>query len=392
MPQNCYELVWIFIIYAFIGWCTEVSYAALDRGIFVNRGFLNGPYCPIYGCGVVIVVAVLTPLKDNLLILFIGSFLLTSILEYITGYLLEKVFHNQWWDYSDKPFNIHGYVCLKFSIYWGLACTFIMDVLHPIIYKGITLMPHIPGVILLCIIMTVFFVDCGITVATILKFNKRLKVMDEMAERIHKLSDEIGENIYENVTDIVEKSEEFQKTHAELLDKLAETKDNLMEIPGSAKEKITETTGAAKDKIVETTGTAKDKIAGTTGAAKDKITGTTSAAKDKFTDTAGTAKEKITDTAANARLVLEENIMEAKSSFEAKKNAWTEKSEEWKKNRERQKAELSELSEKYEHLFEEKNFGFKRLMKAFPDMKSRENDKTLTEFKKHFHLDKPEQK
>ena len=81
MPQNFYELVWIFIIYAFIGWCTEVSYAALDRGIFVNRGFLNGPYCPIYGCGVVIVVAALTPLKDNLLILFAGSFLLTSILE-----------------------------------------------------------------------------------------------------------------------------------------------------------------------------------------------------------------------------------------------------------------------------------------------------------------------
>ncbi|UWP55689.1 putative ABC transporter permease [Roseburia intestinalis] len=363
MPQNCYELVWIFIIYAFIGWCTEVSYAALDRGIFVNRGFLNGPYCPIYGCGVVIVVAVLTPLKDNLLILFIGSFLLTSILEYITGYLLEKVFHNQWWDYSDKPFNIHGYVCLKFSIYWGLACTFIMDVLHPIIYKGITLMPHIVGMILICIIMTVFFVDCGITVATILKFNKRLKIMDEMAERIHKLSDEIGENIYENVTDIVEKSEEFQETHAELLDKLAET------------------TGAAKDKIAETTGTAKN-----------KITGTTETAREKIAETTGTAKEKITDTAANAKLAISENIMEAKSSFEAKKNAWTEKSEEWKKNREKQKAELSELSEKYEHLFEEKNFGFQRLMKAFPDMKSRENDKTLTEFKKHFRLDKPEQK
>ena len=352
MPQNCYELVWIFIIYAFIGWCTEVSYAALDRGIFVNRGFLNGPYCPIYGCGVVIVVAVLTPLKDNLLILFIGSFLLTSILEYITGYLLEIVFHNQWWDYSDKPFNIHGYVCLKFSIYWGLACTFIMDVLHPIIYKGITLMPHIVGMILICIIMTVFFVDCGITVATILKFNKRLKVIDEMAERIHKLSDEIGENIYENVTDIVEKSGEFQETHAELLDKLVET------------------TGAAKDKIAETTGTAKNKITGTTE----------------------TAREKIAETTGNAKLAISENIMEAKSSFEAKKNAWTEKSEEWKKNREKQKAELSELSEKYEHLFEEKNFGFRRLMKAFPDMKSRENDKTLTEFKKHFHLDKPEQK
>ena len=68
MPQTFYEVLWIFIIYAFIGWCSEVSYAALDRGIFVNRGFLNGPYCPIYGCGVLIVVVLLTPLKKNLLI------------------------------------------------------------------------------------------------------------------------------------------------------------------------------------------------------------------------------------------------------------------------------------------------------------------------------------
>ena len=195
MPQNFYELVWIFIIYAFLGWCTEVSYAALDRGIFVNRGFLNGPYCPIYGFGVVIVVTILTPLQDNLLLLFFGSFLLTSVLEYITGFLLEKVFHDRWWDYSNKPFNIHGYVCLKFSIYWGLACTFIMKVIHPIIYRGITWIPHTLGVVLLVIFMTVFIVDCCITVSTILKFNKRLKLMDEMAEKIHKLSDEIGENI-----------------------------------------------------------------------------------------------------------------------------------------------------------------------------------------------------
>ena len=357
------EFAWIFLIYGFLGWCTEVIFAGVNSGKFVNRGFLNGPICPIYGFGVLTAAKLLQPFDENLLLLFIGSVLITTLLEYLTGFLLEKLFHQKWWDYSALPFNIKGYVCLKFSIYWGLACTFIMDVLHPIIYKGITLMPHIVGMILICIIMTVFFVDCGITVATILKFNKRLKVMDEMAERIHKLSDEIGENIYENVTDIVEKSEEFQETHAELLDKLAET------------------TGAAKDKIAETTGTAKN-----------KITGTTETAREKIVETTGTAKEKITDTAANAKLAISENIMEAKSSFEAKKNAWTEKSEEWKKNREKQKAELSELSEKYEHLFEEKNFGFQRLMKAFPDMKSRENDKTLTELKKHFRLDKPEQK
>ena len=251
MPQNFYELVWIFIIYAFLGWCTEVSYAALDRGIFVNRGFLNGPYCPIYGFGVVIVVTILTPLQDNLLLLFFGSFLLTSVLEYITGFLLEKVFHDRWWDYSNKPFNIHGYVCLKFSIYWGLACTFIMKVIHPIIYRGITWIPHTLGVVLLVIFMTVFIVDCCITVSTILKFNKRLKLMDEMAEKIHKLSDEIGENIYENVSGAIQKSEEFQENHAELLDKLTDTREDILELPQAAKEKLAETTEEWKKELEE---------------------------------------------------------------------------------------------------------------------------------------------
>lgn len=299
MPQNFYELVWIFIIYAFIGWCTEVSYAALDTGKFVNRGFLNGPYCPIYGCGVVIVVAILTPLRESLLILFIGSLVLTTALEFVTGYILEKVFHNKWWDYSDKPFNVKGYICLKFSILWGLACTFIMDVLHPLIYKAITWIPFILGVILLSVLMCVFLVDCCITVSTILKFNKRLKIMDEMAASIHKLSDEIGENIYENVTGVIEKSEEFQENHAELI---------------------------------------------------DKITETTEAAKEKFAD------------------------------------AFEEKKKEYADAREEKKRQLAELSEKYEKLFAEKNNGFRRLMTAFPDMKSRDNNEMLQKYKLHFNI------
>ena len=197
MPQTFYEVLWIFIIYAFIGWCSEVSYAALDRGIFVNRGFLNGPYCPIYGCGVLIVVVLLTP-----------------------GFVMEKVFHNKWWDYSDKPFNIMGYVCLKFSIFWGLACTFIMLIIHPIIYGFIHLIPHIVGVVLLIIIMTGFAIDVVVTVSTIVKFNRRLKVMDDIAAKIKVLSNQIGENIYENVEEALEKSAEFKEEHAEKIEKL----------------------------------------------------------------------------------------------------------------------------------------------------------------------------
>lgn len=211
MPVSFYEVAWIFVIYAFLGWCTEVAYAALDTGKFVNRGFLNGPVCPVYGCGVLVVIVVLTPLKENFLILFAGSFLLTSIIEFITGFLLEKLFHNQWWDYSNEHFNICGYVCLKFSILWGIACTLIMDVIHPSIYKVIKIVPKLPGTIILVILCIAFAVDLIITVSTILKFNAHLKMLDELAVKLKVVSDEIGENIYEGVTTVIEKSEEWSE-------------------------------------------------------------------------------------------------------------------------------------------------------------------------------------
>lgn len=299
MPQNFYELVWIFIIYAFFGWCTEVSYAALDTGKFVNRGFLNGPYCPIYGCGIVIVVTILTPLKENLLLLFAGSVLLTTTLEFLTGYILEKAFHNKWWDYSDKPFNVKGYICLKFSILWGLACTFVMEILHPTIYKLITWIPFLPGVILLIILMGIFAVDCCITVWTILKFNRHLKIMEDLAASIHRLSDEIGENIYENVSDILERSEQFQEDHAQFIEKITET---------------TETT-------------------------RTRISQTTEAARVRLLDVRGEKQRQ-----------------------------------------------LLELREKYERLFAEKNKGFHRLLRAFPDMKSRDNNEILEKYKLRIHV------
>ena len=306
----------------------------------------------------VIGVPYLTPLKENLLILFAGSFLLTSVLEYITGYILEKVFHNKWWDYSDKPFNIKGYVCLKFSIYWGLACTFIMDIIHPIIYAAIRFIPFVLGVVLLSIIMCVFAADCIITVTTILKFNKRLKVMDEMAASIHRLSDEIGENIYENVTDVIEKSEKFQKTHVELMDKISETKENIYGLPQTAKDKLAETTGAAKDKLAETTGAAKDKLSET---------------KESISELPQTAKNKLAEKAENYAASREEKKRERELALEEKKR------------------ERAELMERYEKLYEEKSFGFQRLMKAFPDMKSRDNNETLEKFKIHFNIKKKDE-
>ena len=130
-----YDVLWIFFIYAFLGWCMEVIYATTDTGKFINRGFLIGPACPIYGIGMVIVVSVLSSIQDNIFILFIGAMILTSILEFITGVILERIFNDKWWDYSDLPFNIKGYICLKFSLLWGLGCVFIMKLIYPLNHK-----------------------------------------------------------------------------------------------------------------------------------------------------------------------------------------------------------------------------------------------------------------
>ena len=149
-----YSILWLFLIYAFLGWCAEVCYAALRTGRFVNRGFLNGPVCPIYGFGVLIVLTCLEPLRENLLLLFLGSVVLTSLLEWVTGLLLEKLFHQRWWDYSDQPLNLGGYICLRFSILWGLACLFVVKIVHPSVLLLVRLIPRPLGWTLLASVPT----------------------------------------------------------------------------------------------------------------------------------------------------------------------------------------------------------------------------------------------
>lgn len=227
MPVNLYEAMWIFVVYAFLGWCAEVAFAAVDSGKFVNRGFMNGPYCPIYGVGVLVVVWVLTPLKDNTLILFGGSVLLTSLLEYIVGFLLERLFGNRWWDYSNMPFNIRGYVCLKFSLMWGLGCMLIMDMVHPAIYRWIQWMPQKAGTVFLAVFLGGFLADLCVTVNTVLKLNAKLRALEKTAQAMRKLSDEIGEDIYEKVAAVEEKRGELEDYLADKRVEIEEKKQRL---------------------------------------------------------------------------------------------------------------------------------------------------------------------
>ena len=222
-----YHILWIFFIYAFLGWCTEVSYAATKTGRFVNRGFLNGPWCPIYGLGVVIVLAFLEPLKNNLLLLFLGSVVLTSALEWLTGFLLEKLFAQRWWDYSDEPFNLSGYICLRFSLAWGFACVFVVKLLHPTVLLFIRLIPRPVGVILLVVLCAVMAVDLAATVLAITKLNRRLALIDELAGHIREASNDFGEDLAERVLDAAEKGADWREDLEELSERLSQRREEL---------------------------------------------------------------------------------------------------------------------------------------------------------------------
>ena len=215
-----YKYLYYFFIYSFLGWCLEVCYAALNTGPFVNRGFLNGPYCPIYGVGVVIVILLVFPLRKNMLLLYVASVVLTSVLELVTGFALEKIFHYRWWNYSDVPFNIDGYVCLKFSLMWGIACIIVVDVIHPLVDDFVRWIPHFIGKILLGIMIVMMAIDLVATVETVLKLNSRLEKIDKIAVDIHDFSNDIGSKLTTDFLATDKKLKDLDQKKEDLLKKL----------------------------------------------------------------------------------------------------------------------------------------------------------------------------
>ena len=231
--MSLYLVLWYFFIYAVLGWCAEVCYAALCTGHFVNRGFLNGPICPIYGVGVLVVILLLTPVKENVFLLFFCSVLLTSALEWLTGFVLERLFHQKWWDYSNMPYNLNGYICPMFSVLWGIACLLVMDVIHPMVAGLVESIPHMVGLVLLGIFGIVLVVDLSATVTAMVGLNRRLRQLDELAGKIRAASNEFGENLSAGVITITEKGadlrEDLTERGAEITDRLTDLREDLTE-------------------------------------------------------------------------------------------------------------------------------------------------------------------
>lgn len=178
----------VFILYSFLGWSCEVVYCSIPAKKLINRGFLAGPVCPIYGVGALLVVHLLTPVAENPVAIFVCGAVLTSALEYATSFLLEKLFHTKLWDYSQRKWNIHGRVCLLNSSLFGLMSLLVMDFIHPLMLRIVGALSDIWLIIASSILFVLFLADTMTTVRTMLLMNKKL-------EKIHETLDEMREKL-----------------------------------------------------------------------------------------------------------------------------------------------------------------------------------------------------
>ena len=188
MEYTVYQLAFFFFIYSFAGWCIEVCCAAIQKRKFVNRGFVNGPLCPIYGSGAVLFAVFLPELKEAPFFLFLAGAILASILEFTTGALLEKLFHRKWWDYSNIRWNYEGYVCLPFSLGWGVCAVVLNMFLNPLLVKFLRIMPKLLMVIIMIALTVALVLDTVGTTLAIRGLQKRQVQLAEFTEGVSQVS------------------------------------------------------------------------------------------------------------------------------------------------------------------------------------------------------------
>ena len=180
-----YEYTWyqwlsFFYIYCFFGWIFESTYVSLKQHRFVNRGFLRLPMLPLYGTGAVMMLWVSLPFKSSLVMVYISGVIGATILEYVTGWGMERLFKMKYWDYSNQRFNLNGYICLSSSVAWGFLTIFLTEVIHKPIERWVLHVPTMIGIPCLSVITVVFIIDTAESVRTALDLARVLDAMTKM--------------------------------------------------------------------------------------------------------------------------------------------------------------------------------------------------------------------
>lgn len=188
---NWIQILAFFIIYCFIGWIIESTWVSLHSGKFINRGFLRGTWIPIYGSGAFVLLFVTKPVEDNIFLIFIFGMLGATILEYVTGVLMEALFKVRYWDYTDEKFNFQGHICLGTSLAWGFLAVVLVRFIHTFIESIVYAVSPSTLEVSVLIIVGIFIIDVTLSVKAALDIADIIEKMErgkeEAAQEIEKI-------------------------------------------------------------------------------------------------------------------------------------------------------------------------------------------------------------
>ena len=207
---NFLRYVLLFFFYSTAGWCVESLYCSIGEKRLINRGFLTGPMCPIYGVGALVMTVFLyNPYKDKPLMVFLLGMIMCDIVEYFTSWIMETLFQARWWDYTYEFMNIKGRICLKHTVYWGIGSVFFVYLIHPGIDKTLATLSDKIVFIVTSVILAVFTADVIHAVIKaldirnlLIKLNKAIDFLDGGVTNIVN----VIEDKYQSIQDGIDKS------------------------------------------------------------------------------------------------------------------------------------------------------------------------------------------
>lgn len=236
--QNLFDIATYFLIYSFCGWVLESITKTIAQKKLVNSGFLYGPFCPIYGIGAVAMMLILDSFKGHYIVTFIIGFIIFSIWEYFVGWLLEKLFHTKYWDYSYYKFHIKGRVCLANSLTWGFLGVAFIELIHPVVAWGISHLPIELVRAYTIIIMMYVVIDLVFTYIKIKNINIRLEKLQEISYSIKEKVEELKQKASnkEKINNMIEELKQKQEELKVMIEK--QTKRLRKAFPSMSSEKI----------------------------------------------------------------------------------------------------------------------------------------------------------
>lgn len=181
-----------FMVYAFGGWVVQGLYVGYKQHRFLNTGFYHGPYVPIFGVGCLLIIYVIDPISMNPFLVFLNTFVITSVLEYVTSWYLQKKYHRLWWNYSDKPFNIHGRVCLLNSTLYGVAGIAVTFWLQPLVHDLVLWIPFAWLLGIEAVYSVVFWSD---VVVTTLEMHEHVHALEALHAHLQKALHETNDKL-----------------------------------------------------------------------------------------------------------------------------------------------------------------------------------------------------